>query len=121
MFFLLVEVRRRAECARRLLPNLDRLMTVPRPRRSQFLHGARASCAAIHGLMLEELPAATRSLRVALVSETWPPEVNGVAKTAARFAEGLRERGHRIALVRPRQGAGDEAAPGDTLMRGIAI
>jgi glycosyltransferase involved in cell wall biosynthesis len=75
----------------------------------------------MHGLMFEELPAATRSLRVAVVSETWPPEVNGVAKSAARFAEALRSRGHRIALVRPRQGATDRGGPDDTLMRGVAI
>ena len=45
-----------------------------------------------------------RSLRIAVVTETYPPEVNGVAQTAARFVEGLRARGHEIQLVRPRQG-----------------
>ena len=52
-----------------------------------------------------------RSLRIAVVTETYPPEVNGVAVTAARFVEGLRARGHQIQLVRPRQG--DEAAVSD--------
>ncbi|MDH0894723.1 MULTISPECIES: glycosyltransferase family 1 protein [unclassified Pseudomonas] len=52
------------------------------------------------------------SLHIALVSETYPPEVNGVANTLGRLCQGLRERGHRLQLVRPRQvdeaGASDE-------------
>jgi glycosyltransferase involved in cell wall biosynthesis len=43
------------------------------------------------------------SLHIALVSETYPPEVNGVANTISRLCQGLRERGHRLQLVRPRQ------------------
>ena len=43
------------------------------------------------------------SLHIALVSETYPPEVNGVANTLGRLCQGLRERGHRLQLVRPRQ------------------
>ncbi len=42
-------------------------------------------------------------LRVALVTETYPPEVNGVAMTLGRLADGLIHRGHRIGIVRPRQ------------------
>lgn len=41
-------------------------------------------------------------LRIALVTETWPPEINGVAHTLAHFARGLGARGHRVTLVRPR-------------------
>lgn len=43
------------------------------------------------------------ALKVALVTETYPPEVNGVALTLARLVEGLCRRGHRVQLVRPRQ------------------
>lgn len=46
------------------------------------------------------------SLRVALVTETYPPEVNGVANTCQRFVTGLQARGHRVQLIRPRQRAG---------------
>ncbi|HUE93011.1 glycosyltransferase family 1 protein [Pseudomonas sp.] len=46
----------------------------------------------------------TSSLSVALITETFPPEINGVANTLGRLADGLRARGHRIQLVRPRQG-----------------
>ena len=50
-----------------------------------------------------------RPLRIAVVTETWPPEVNGVATTIAQFVHGLVRRGHSVQLVRPRQ-AGDDAA-----------
>ncbi len=54
-------------------------------------------------------------LRIALVTETWPPEVNGVAMTLKRMVDGLIGRGHRVQLIRPRQTAADIAARGDTL------
>lgn len=43
------------------------------------------------------------ALEIALVSETYPPEVNGVAMTVGRLVSGLRERGHRVEVIRPRQ------------------
>jgi glycosyltransferase involved in cell wall biosynthesis len=46
---------------------------------------------------------AQRPLRIALVTETYLPEVNGVAITIGRMVEGLIRRGHRLHLVRPRQ------------------
>jgi glycosyltransferase involved in cell wall biosynthesis len=51
------------------------------------------------------------SLHIALVSETFPPEINGVANTLGRLCQGLRERGHRLQLVRPRQA--DETSRSD--------
>ncbi len=48
-------------------------------------------------------------MRVAIVTETWPPEINGVALTVQSLAQGLAVLGHTIELVRPRQ-AGDSAA-----------
>ena len=42
-------------------------------------------------------------LHIALISETFPPEVNGVAHTLARLVDGLRLRGHRVQIIRPRQ------------------
>ena len=41
--------------------------------------------------------------RICLVTETYPPEINGVALTLARLADGLRARGHAVSVVRPRQ------------------
>ena len=43
------------------------------------------------------------SLRIAFVTETYPPEVNGVALTVARAVDFLRARGHAVELLRPRQ------------------
>src|SRR5262245_12142452 len=73
----------------------------------------------------EELGGARAFLRIAAVTETYPPEVNGVATSAARFLEGLRSRGHHIQLVRPRQDRADQGGPESgleqVLMRGVAI
>jgi len=51
--------------------------------------------------------------RICLVTETYPPEINGVAMTLARLAEGLRKRGHAVSVVRPRQ-PGDADSTGTT-------
>ena len=40
-------------------------------------------------------------MRIALVTETYPPEVNGVAMTLERLATGLAQRGHHLDIVRP--------------------
>jgi len=42
-------------------------------------------------------------MRLAYVTETYPPELNGVSLTAARTVRYLRSRGHEVCLVRPRQ------------------
>lgn len=48
-----------------------------------------------------------RTLRIAVVTETYPPEVNGVAHTLGRLTEGLLDKGHRLQVLRPRQGRDD--------------
>lgn len=64
-------------------------------------------------------------LRVAMVTETYPPEVNGVAMSVHRVVEGLRQRGHPLQLIRPRQGSDEAGRAGDEreqfLTRGMAI
>ena len=66
-----------------------------------------------------------RPLHVAMVTETYPPEVNGVARTVGLMAEGLQKRGHFVQLVRPRQNGHDHGASGprfeEILGRGIPI
>lgn len=42
-------------------------------------------------------------LTIALVTETYPPDINGVSMTMARLVRGLAARGHRVQVVRPRQ------------------
>ncbi|MEN9677091.1 MAG: hypothetical protein RIS76_2987 [Verrucomicrobiota bacterium] len=70
-------------------------------------------------------PIAGRGFRVAVVTETYPPEVNGVAMTVARVVEGLRQRGSSVQLIRPRQGpedcAGNEGGLLEVLTGGADI
>jgi glycosyltransferase involved in cell wall biosynthesis len=47
-------------------------------------------------------------MRIAIVTETWPPEINGVALTVESLARGLVALGHSMEVVRPRQA--DESA-----------
>jgi glycosyltransferase involved in cell wall biosynthesis len=42
-------------------------------------------------------------MRVAIVTETWPPEINGVALTVQSLTQELAALGHVVELVRPRQ------------------
>jgi glycosyltransferase involved in cell wall biosynthesis len=61
-----------------------------------------------------------RPLRIAVVTETYPPEVNGVARTIGAMVDRLRVRGHSVQLVRPRQGEADTATTAaglETLLR----
>ena len=64
-------------------------------------------------------------LRIAMVTETYPPEVNGVARTVMEMVEGLRRRGHFIQLMRPRQRPGEQGFIDGNLVewlcRGVAI
>ena len=46
---------------------------------------------------------APRKLRIAVVTETYLPEINGVAMTMGYLVQGLLRRGHQVELVRPRQ------------------
>ncbi|QXI19890.1 glycosyltransferase family 4 protein [Pseudomonas hamedanensis] len=57
----------------------------------------------------------TTALHITLISETFPPEINGVANTLGRLCDGLRARGHQVDLVRPRQ-AGDQQRSDDELL-----
>jgi glycosyltransferase involved in cell wall biosynthesis len=54
----------------------------------------------------------TGNLSLALVTETYAPEVNGVAMTLGRLASGLLARGHRVSIVRPHQ-KHEMSGPGD--------
>jgi glycosyltransferase involved in cell wall biosynthesis len=76
-------------------------------------------------LLLEDFRAQCAPLRLAVVTETWPPEVNGVALTLARLVKGLCAAGHAVQLVRPRQTATDQASCDSSfeerLMRGMPI
>lgn len=60
-------------------------------------------------------------MRYAIVTETYPPEINGVALTVQGLEQGLRARGHEVLLVRPRQ-QDELRADSDTLLvRGAGL
>ena len=73
---------------------------------------------------VETLRPSAERLRIAIVTETYPPEINGVAMTLGRLIAGLRQQGHTIQVIRPRQ-LGDDALAGQdgsqVLVRGIPI
>lgn len=41
----------------------------------------------------------SKILNVTLITETFIPEINGVANTLGRLCEGLRLRGHRVEQI----------------------
>jgi glycosyltransferase involved in cell wall biosynthesis len=81
------------------------------------------------GLVCQELAHPLTYLRVAVVTETYPPEINGVAMTTGRMVDGLVAAGHRVDLIRPRQaheGGSIQLADGaegveEMLSRGIPL
>ncbi len=63
-------------------------------------------------------------MRITLVSETWPPEINGVALTVQSLALGLDALGHDVEVIRPRQPDGGAAGDGKIhhqLVRGVGM
>ena len=70
-------------------------------------------------------PPAPPLRRIAIVTETYPPEVNGVAQTIAKVVDGLREAGHDLTLIRPRQDkpSGESASKKfrEVTVRGVPI
>jgi len=63
-------------------------------------------------------------MRYAIVTETYPPEVNGVALTVQGLEQGLRARGHEVCVIRPRQANESADARGNEnefLVRGAPL
>jgi len=60
-------------------------------------------------------------MRYAIVTETYPPEVNGVALTVQGLEQGLRARGHEVTLIRPRQADEAAGAAHELLVRGAPL
>ena len=74
---------------------------------------------------LESLRPAKQAWRIAYITETYPPDINGVAMTVAKTVETLRSRGHELQLIRPRNSM-DPAGRGpdpmqEFLVRGAPI
>ncbi len=49
----------------------------------------------------------SKSLYIVVVTDTFVPDINGVAISLGRLCSGLRQRGHRVEIVRSGQAAGD--------------
>ena len=87
---------------------------------------ACARCVHAHTCLANALRA-PHALHIAVVTETYPPEVNGVSLSLAKVVEGLHQRGHRVELTRPCQGPNDTGLPADAqgpqhhLVRGLPI
>lgn len=76
-------------------------------------------------ILVEDFFPPNKSLRIAVVTETWPPEVNGVAITLSKLVQGLCERQHAVQLIRPRQDKAEQALEqtdmSEVLTRGFPI
>ena len=76
-------------------------------------------------ILVEHFEPAQRFLRIAVVTETWPPEVNGVAVTLSKLIQHLGKRQHTIQLIRPRQDKHDAGVEqtgwSELLLRGLPI
>jgi len=62
-----------------------------------------------------------RRIRVAVVTETYPPEINGVARTVGPMVDWLLARGHAVELVRPRQRREPVRAPHPALRETLTL
>ena len=60
-------------------------------------------------------------MRIAMVTETYPPEINGVALTVASLVRALGAAGHEVQVVRPRQPPDATRDPHTVLMRGLRV
>lgn len=61
-------------------------------------------------------------MRYAIVTETYPPEINGVALTVQSLESGLRVRGHDVSLVRPARPDATPAPDGsETLVASVPL
>ncbi|MBJ7574613.1 glycosyltransferase family 1 protein [Luteimonas sp. MC1828] len=60
-------------------------------------------------------------MHYAIVSETYPPDINGVALTVQDLERGLRARGHAVDVVRPRCPGDGAPAAHELLTRGAAL
>ena len=78
-------------------------------------------------MLSRQLEAITATLpqHICIVTETFPPEVNGVALTLSHLVEGLRARGRIVSVIRPRQRKSDASKAADdpltTLVRGLPL
>ena len=59
--------------------------------------------------------------RITIVTETYAPEVNGVAHTLATLVTGMRARGIEVQIIRPRQNKHDHGDEYSLTLPGLPI
>jgi len=71
----------------------------------------------------EDSPALRTRRHICVVSETYFPQVNGVALTLGHLVTGLLELGHQVSIVRPRQNRSDrgDLDPNVTVVAGLPL
>ena len=74
---------------------------------------------------VSRLGSVQQRFNIAVVTETYPPDINGVAHTLSKIVEGLQARGHDLWLVRPKQQAQHTAVNSENfqelLVKGLPI
>ena len=59
-------------------------------------------------------------MRIDLVTDTYAPDVNGVAMTLGRLVQGLKARGHLVHVLRASE-RGGVCVPGETAMPSLSL
>ena len=76
-------------------------------------------------IQVSRLGAVQQRFKIAVVTETYPPDINGVAHTLSKIVQGLEARGHDLWLIRPKQQAQHTAVHTDhfqeVLVKGVPI
>ena len=57
-------------------------------------------------------------MRIEIVTDTYHPDVNGVAMTLGRLVKGIKEKGHEVHVMHTALG---DAAEEETQMRGVSL
>jgi glycosyltransferase involved in cell wall biosynthesis len=76
-------------------------------------------------IQVERIGSTRPHLNIAVVTETYPPDINGVAHTLSKIVDGLQRNGHVLWLIRPKHQASDTATRSDRyqeiLVKGLPI
>jgi len=76
-------------------------------------------------IQVSRLGSVKQHFKIAVVTETYPPDINGVAHTLSKIVEGLQSLGHDLWLIRPKQQAQHMAVQTahfqEVLVKGVPI